>query len=339
MTTKTRAVVVWFAGLLALGPSGLAAPAPESPDHAIYGHVARVGWVVRDLDETVAAWRKIGVTDIDQPSEQTVHLVYHGHKADARVRRATARFANARVDWIQPLADGSPYADFLDRHGEGVRDVAYRVADPAALDAEIARFRSRGVAEMAAGTWEGRPGQFVDLDTAEKGAVVIELATGSATDDPPVGPANADPFGKVVQYAFVVRDVHAVSDYYASIGLAPLSIERNVSLDRVYRGKPAGFEMLLGWGRTADVVFEWIQSTIGPNVYEEYLAAHGEGLHHLGFNVSDMDATIATLTARGLTVTMSGGWNVNGYEGRFAYLDTERHGGVTIELLWNKPRP
>jgi hypothetical protein len=51
-----------------------------------------------------------------------------------------------------------------------------------------------------------------------------------------------------------------------------------------------------------------------------------------------MVAAVARLEACGLSVTMSGGWNVRGYEGRFAYLDSERFGGVTIELLWNKPR-
>ena len=40
----------------------------------------------------------------------------------------------------------------------------------------------------------------------------------------------------------------------------------------------------------------------------------------------------------GLGVTMSDGWNVNGYEGRCSYFDTKTHYGVTIELLWNKPR-
>ena len=69
------------------------------------------------------------------------------------------------------------------------------------------------------------------------------------------------------------------------------------------------------------------------------MAAHHEGLHHLGFNVSNFDASVTRLTERGLKVTMSGGWDANGSQGRFAYLDTERHGGVTIELLWNKPRP
>ena len=126
--------------------------------------------------------------------------------------------------------------------------------------------------------------------------------------------------------------------YYERIGLGALPINRNVSLDRMYRGKPGTFEMLLGWGRKTDVVFEWISRWWARTCTEEQLKNHGEGFHHLGFNVTDMDAAISRLRSRGLDVTMSGGWDEKGYAGRFAYLDADKHGGVTIELLWNKPR-
>jgi hypothetical protein len=107
----------------------------------------------------------------------------------------------------------------------------------------------------------------------------------------------------------VVRDVAAVSRHWERLGFAPLAIEPNVSLDRRYRGAPGTFEMLLGWNRTGEVPFEWIQPTRGPSVYEEYLAAHGEGFHHLGLDVPDMDAALARLQSRGLSVTMSGARN------------------------------
>jgi hypothetical protein len=51
-----------------------------------------------------------------------------------------------------------------------------------------------------------------------------------------------------------------------------------------------------------------------------------------------MDAAIAHFKAKGVSVSMSGAWDINGSKGRFAYLDTEPHGGVTVELIWNQPR-
>jgi len=259
-----------------------------------------------------------------------------------RITRIAAQLGTLRVDWIQPLDASGPYRAFLERHGEGVHHLGVAVLDAPAFDTELAAFGAAGAGVTARGASTApssaspNSARFAWLETATPGGLTLELEQGAAVAAP--GSTNEEPFNRVTQFAFVVRDVAAVSRHLARFGFAGLVIEPNVSLDRRYRGAPAGFEMLLGWNRTGEVPFEWIQSTRGPNVYEEYLAAHGEGFHHLGLDVPDMDAALARLTARGLAVTMSGAWNVRGYEGRFAYLDTERTGGVTIELLWNKPR-
>jgi methylmalonyl-CoA/ethylmalonyl-CoA epimerase len=312
-------------------------------DPTIYTHVSHLGWVVRDVDATVAAWRTLGVTDIHDAGDLVFQgVAYRGKTVTVRLKKAFARFKNASIEWIQPLNEGTAYADFLALHGEGVQHVAFSVPTDTRLTEELAQYRALGVGVLQGGTWAGRAGtgRFAHLDTAKEGGgmtLALEYDPDEARDPTPAS-ANEDPFTRITQYAFVVRDVHKVSAFYERIGLGALPIERNISLDRVYRGSPGAFEMLLGWGRKTDLVFEWIQSMVGPNVYEEYLQQHSGGLHHLGFNVTDMDAAIAKLRSRGLGVTMSGGWNVNGYEGRFAYLDADKHGGVTIELLWNKPR-
>jgi len=59
--------------------------------------------------------------------------------------------------------------------------------------------------------------------------------------------------------------------------------------DLKYRGKPADFDMRLGWQRHGNVVYEWIQSLQGPDVYLDHMKVHGEGSHHLAFDVTDMD--------------------------------------------------
>jgi hypothetical protein len=118
-----------------------------------------------------------------------------------------------------------------------------------------------------------------------------------------------------------------------------MQVDHNISVDRFYRGQPGKFEMDLGWQRFGDAPFEWIQSTQGPNVYEEYLKAHGEGFHHLGVTVEDMDAATKIMEGRGGPRSQWGGWDTPKSKGRFAYLDTDPHGGVTLELIWNQPMP
>jgi catechol 2,3-dioxygenase-like lactoylglutathione lyase family enzyme len=348
MVKRAVAIIscVWPAFALASGSPAAqqkdAAP-PAASDSAIYSHVSHLGWVVRDVDAVIKAWRDLGLTDIrDAGVQEFPSVVYRGTPVTARVKKAFARFENGTIQWIQPLGEGTAYADFLAAKGEGVQHVAFAVPTEARLDEELARYKALGIGVVQSGSWKGSAGtgRFAYLDTAtDGGGMTIELEfnpDATPASSPPT--TNDEPFRRITQYAFVVRDVRKVSTFYERIGLGALPIDRNVSLDRVYRGQPGRFEMLLGWGRKTDVVFEWIQSLVGPNVYEEHLTEHGEGFHHLGFNVADMDVSLARLGARGLDVTMSGGWNVNGHEGRFAYLDTYKHGGVTVELLWNKPK-
>jgi catechol 2,3-dioxygenase-like lactoylglutathione lyase family enzyme len=347
---------VEMTGRMARGLGGLvvlaagAAPGPVFPraeslpphDPAIYRHVAHLGWVVRDADAVMARWRALGVTDVRGGGIEEFPVTYRGEATTVRMKSAFARFDNAEVQWIQPLGGRNAYTAFLESHGDGVQHVAYQVPSEAQLQKELASFAAAGVGTIQSGTWQTPrgTGRFAYLDTAAQGGgmtIALEYDPGAGGAVPARQP-NLEPLRKVTQYALVVKDVRRVSGFYEKIGLGALPVERNVSLDRVYRGKPGTFEMLLGWGRGGDVVFEWIQPVVGPSVYEEHLARQGEGFHHLGFNVPDMDASLAALQARGLAVTMSGGWDVNGHQGRFAYLDAEKHGGVSIELLWNKPR-
>jgi catechol 2,3-dioxygenase-like lactoylglutathione lyase family enzyme len=329
--------------VLALAASSAAPKAARQADRAdlaIYRHVSHLGWVVRDVDATSAAWRALGVKDIADLGVREFPVVYRGRAVTARVKTAYARFANGAVEWIQPIGDGTAYADFLARHGEGVQHVAFTAATEAQFEGELARYRKLGVdvVQRHAGSGPSGAAGSAYLDTAaEGGGMTIALEHGAATIAA-TGVANDEPFTRVTQYALVVRDLRKVSGYYDRLGLGALPFDLNVSLDRVYRGRPGTFQMLLGWGRWADVVFEWIQPTVGPSTYDEHLERHGEGFHHLGFHVRDMDAAIARLRARGLAVTMSGGWDSDGHAGRFAYLDAERHGGVAVELLWNKPK-
>ena len=345
MTARTRrrfgALALLTAGTM-LGAEARAVRQAPQRDPALYRRVAHLGWVVRDVDAVAGAWRALGITSVRSGGIGEYPAIYRGEKTTVRVKSASAFFENAEVRWIQPLGGRNAYTSFLETHGEGVQHVAYRMPSAARLEQEVQAFAAAGLQVLQRGSRQAPdgPASFAYLDTAAAGGgmtIALEYEPQPAAAAPARAP-NADPFRKVTQYAFVVKDVAQVSAFHERVGFGALPIERNVSLDRVYRGKPGTFEMLLGWGRTGEIVFEWIQPVVGPSVYQEYLARHGEGFHHLGFNVPDMDAALAALHARGLAVTMSGGWDVNGHQGRFAYLDAEKQGGVAIELLWNKPR-
>jgi methylmalonyl-CoA/ethylmalonyl-CoA epimerase len=330
-------------GLVRLRAQSPRPVAKPTVDHSIYGHIVQVGWVVKDLDPVVDYWQKLGLKNIHRDGvREFPNVNYRGKKENLKMKMAFGDIGGVQIEWIQPVEGKSVYDEFLAKHGDGVHHLAYQMPSPAVMDQQIEYFQQRGVDVVQSGTWKGQKGEgrFAYLNTApEGGGITIELMYNP--DWPRGGEtahANEYPFNKLVQYALVVPNVRKVGAFWQRMGFGGLEIDHNVSLDRMYRGKPGKFEMDLGWGREGDVPFEWIQSTRGPDVYEEYFKKRGEGLHHLAVNVTDMDQAIAHFKSQGVDVSMSGAWDTKGSKGRFAYLDTDAHGGVTIELLWNQPR-
>ena len=341
MPTVTRSVdlATVIAGLsicLAVSPVRTQQPAQ---DLSLFKHVVHLGWVVKDLDAVATYWEKLGLRNIRRGAIQDFPDVkWRGRSAPTKLKIAFVDIGDVTIQWIQPVAGQNAYSEFLARHGDGVQHLAYAMPSEARWREQIAWFRAKGVDVVQEGSWQGRNGRglFAYLDTAERGGgLTIELEHNPDASGAVAG-AQEYPFTKITQYAFVVRDLKKVSDFYSSIGLGSVPFERTISTDRMYRGRPTAFEMYLGFARHGDVPFEWIQSLVGPSVYEEYLTTHGEGLHHIGFNVREMDGAIALMKERGAIVTQSGGWDVRNSKGRFAYFDTERVGGVTTELLWSE---
>lgn len=136
----------------------------------------------------------------------------------------------------------------------------------------------------------------------------------------------------VSQIGIVVKDIEKSADYYAArFDIGPFSI-MEVDLDgAVLRGKPASIRMKVGFAQSGPVQLELIQPLSGDNIYTEFLAAKGEGIHHLGFQVEDFDAMLAAFAREGVEPVFYR--NRDGFA--FAYMDTEKIGGVMVELLWS----
>ncbi|MFH1068171.1 MAG: VOC family protein, partial [Candidatus Glassbacteria bacterium] len=77
--------------------------------------------------------------------------------------------------------------------------------------------------------------------------------------------------------------------------------------------------------------------TRGRSIYDEFIEKHGSGFHHIAFAVKDMDEALRLLAERGVEISQDGAWGKTRVEGRFAYLDTDPHGGLSVELLWDAP--
>jgi len=77
------------------------------------------------------------------------------------------------------------------------------------------------------------------------------------------------------------------------------------------------------------VEIELIQVLEGETPHTEFLKEKGEGIHHLGFHVDDLDGMLAALAKEGIEPVFykTFSWMT------VAYLNTDKVGGVMIELI------
>jgi methylmalonyl-CoA/ethylmalonyl-CoA epimerase len=139
---------------------------------------------------------------------------------------------------------------------------------------------------------------------------------------------------KVGQLGYVVADIEKTCRYYESkLGIGPFCppFEADMS-GATFRGKPVQTKIKVAFVQSGDVQIELIQPVEGKNPYTEYLARHGDGIHHLGFTVTDMEAMKAEFAAAGLKPIFYHDMVVM----EFAYYDTSEIGGVMTELLYYK---
>jgi methylmalonyl-CoA/ethylmalonyl-CoA epimerase len=323
---------------LALIAAAAAPPASNAaPDW--YRSVASVHWVVKDLERVKQAWGKLGVPALADFGDVDLPVKLRGQAGSSRVRVAMGVLDALAVFWLQPLDPGSAQAEFLKAHGEGIFSLNHAAPSAAALDAEIARLQSLGVSVLQSSEVDTGEGllRIVHMDTAAEGKWVLGLVHGSVPGAPSGGPAPPFPV-KLTQFAFVARDLMGPSAYWSRLGLPAFEATSSPIGERRYRGQPGTFDQELGWQRHGRIAFEWIRSLAGPTTYDDFLKAHGEGVHHLGVNVEDFDQAVAAWTTAGFPVVQSGTWGEPGKRGsgRFAYLDTEAAGGTYLEVLWTQ---
>lgn len=139
----------------------------------------------------------------------------------------------------------------------------------------------------------------------------------------------------VQQVSIVVKDMDRAVEYYTStFGIGPFRV-MDIDLEGVLlRGKPISTKIKVAFAKSGPLQVELIQPVEGKNIYTEFLDSKGEGLHHLGFLVDDLDAMLAELAKEGIEPIFHKGYPDRG--AAFAYLNSDKIGGVMFELIGTK---
>jgi len=132
------------------------------------------------------------------------------------------------------------------------------------------------------------------------------------------------------QICIVVRDLKRAADYYQNVlGIGPFVFPKITYESITYLGESASGYWEMAFARMGPLELELSCPAAPPSIYEDFLNEKGEGLHHIGFDVPDMDACIERAKSLGIRVLMSGRTPTGG----FAHLDTTEVGGTIFEII------
>jgi methylmalonyl-CoA/ethylmalonyl-CoA epimerase len=131
----------------------------------VFTHIDHVGVAVADLDEAIAYYERT----FDM---RKVHEEVNEEQGVREVMLAVGDSGSC-VQLLAPLTPDSAIAKFLDRHGPGLQQVAYRVDD---VDAVCADLRGRGVRLLYDQPRRGTADSRINfIHPKDAGGVLVEL--------------------------------------------------------------------------------------------------------------------------------------------------------------------
>jgi catechol 2,3-dioxygenase-like lactoylglutathione lyase family enzyme len=154
---------------LANAEAGLAVRTPRRIGTVELPQIDQVGYVVRDLEATLARYEALfgPFTRMDSVLQG---VLYRGVPTDVHLRLAFGHSGDIEIEFIEVLSGASPHSEFLAAGREGIHHIRYRVAD---LEATLAALRAEGFAPI----WYHDMGfaKWAYCEHASRDGVLLEL--------------------------------------------------------------------------------------------------------------------------------------------------------------------
>lgn len=148
---------------------------------------------------------------------------------------------------------------------------------------------------------------------------------------------------KVRQIGIVVNDLdEAVRYYFRTFNIGPWFRTDFTNAEHLFRGKEKiHYDLDIALAFSGKMQLELICPKEGDrNIHADHFKSHGEGIHHLGFFVTDIERRLDVLDKFDIGVLQSGFLESRGKVGgsvtKYAYLDTKKIGGIVFELIQTK---
>ena len=142
---------------------------------------------------------------------------------------------------------------------------------------------------------------------------------------------------KLDHIAVIVKDIGKAVDFYSKAFALDFEevAEHALPPDVITRGKPTPYTMRVTFAQMGPVRLELVQVVEGECIYTEFIKEFGEGIHHLGYEVADLEKEVANAEAQGLEMICH--LKMVGIMA-FAHFDAGKTNGLRIELVQENVR-
>lgn len=139
---------------------------------------------------------------------------------------------------------------------------------------------------------------------------------------------------KMTQVGIIVADIEKAAEAWTNfLGLDEVPgisvAEGHESRPTVFRGNPSDATARLAFFQLDNMTIELIEPLEGKSTWREFLEEHGPGIHHIAFNVDNMEHSVQLFGTAGIKEVQHGGWGT----GEYAYMDASGSLELIIELL------
>ena len=136
--------------------------------------------------------------------------------------------------------------------------------------------------------------------------------------------------GEMQHVALSVKDTDEAVNYFSKMGVEFGDISIGARPDVILRGKPSPHRLKQAMSKNVRPNFQITEIVDGSSSQREFFEAKGLGVHHLCYNVDDLQETVAKFKELGIDVLQES--KALGY----CFMDTSKICGCVIEIVQRK---
>jgi catechol 2,3-dioxygenase-like lactoylglutathione lyase family enzyme len=138
--------------------------------------IVQVAIVCKDIEASSQRWArmlgmKVNPIRTTLPGREA-KVFYHGKPSDGRIKLTFFNTGQAVLELMEPVGGDTAWKDYLDKNGEGVQHIAFKVVD---LGKTIESLAAQGMPVIHRGRYDSDDGDYVYVDSKDKLGVTIEL--------------------------------------------------------------------------------------------------------------------------------------------------------------------